>query len=77
MDWQTAFNAVLGFVMLLAGYILRSTNRDINTLEERMSQHEKYSADTYIRRDDYRDDMAEIKAMLRTLLKKIDEKADK
>lgn len=42
----------------------------IRELERELPNH-------YVRRDDYRDDMSEIKVMLRSISDKLDDKADK
>jgi hypothetical protein len=42
-----------------------------------MSEMERHASETYVRRDDYRDDMAEIKALIRQILSKLDDKADR
>jgi len=44
--------------------------RDLSELERTVSQ-------SYVRRDDYKDDIAEIKLILREIFNKLDSKADK
>ena len=84
MDWQSAFLAVIGITNLLLGWLLRvvwdsirGMRSTIETLEGDIHAHQRYAAETYVRRDDYRADTDEIKTMLRTLLHKIDAKVDK
>jgi hypothetical protein len=42
-----------------------------------MSEMERHASETYVRRDDYRDDMQEVKALIRQILAKLDDKADR
>ncbi len=77
MDWQTAFNAVIGGLMMLSGWFLRIVWDSIKTLQKDQSTLERHVSETYVRRDDYRDDMTEMKLMLRQIIDKLDDKADK
>lgn len=77
MDWQTAFNVAVGGIMLLAGWFLRVVWDSIRRLQEDMNRLERHVSETYVRRDDYRDDMAEMKLLLRQIISKLDDKQDK
>jgi hypothetical protein len=77
MDIQTAFNAVIGGLMMLSGWFLRIVWDSIKRLQADQNTLERHVSETYVRRDDYRDDMAEMKLMLRQIISKLDEKADK
>jgi len=77
MDWQTAFNAVIGGLMMLSGWFLRIVWDSIKTLQKDQATLERHVSETYVRRDDYRDDMTEMKLMLRQIIDKLDDKADK
>jgi len=77
MDWQTAFNVAVSGVMLLAGWFLRIIWDSIRRLQDDMNTLERHVSETYVRRDDYRDDMAEMKLMLRQIIEKLDGKQDK
>lgn len=77
MDWQTAFNVAVSGVMLLVGWFLRVVWDSIRRLQEDMNRLERHVSETYVRRDDYRDDMAEMKLMLRQIIEKLDNKQDK
>jgi hypothetical protein len=63
--------------MLLAGWFLRIMWDSIKRLQQDQSELERHVSETYVRRDDYRDDMAEMKLMLRQIIAKLDDKADK
>jgi len=77
MDVQTAFNAVIGGLMMLSGWFLRIVWDSIKRLQADQNTLERHVSETYVRRDDYRDDMAEMKLMLRQIIAKLDDKADK
>jgi len=77
MDVQTAFNAVIGGLMMLSGWFLRIVWDSIKRLQADQNTLERHVSETYVRRDDYRDDMAEMKLMLRQIISKLDDKADK
>jgi hypothetical protein len=77
MDAQTAFNAVIGGLMMLSGWFLRIVWDSIKRLQADQNTLERHVSETYVRRDDYRDDMAEMKLMLRQIISKLDDKADK
>ena len=77
MDWQTAFNVAVGGIMRLAGWFLRVVWDSIRRLQEDMNRLERHVSETYVRRDDYRDDMAEMKLLLRQIISKLDDKQDK
>ena len=77
MDMQTAFNALLSVAMVALGWFLRIIWDSIKRLQTDMSELERHASETYVRRDDYRDDMAELKAMLRQIMSKLDDKQDK
>jgi len=77
MDMQTAFNAVVGGLMMLSGWFLRILWDSIKRLQSDMAELERHASETYVRRDDYRDDMAEVKTMLRQIFETINNKVDR
>ena len=84
MDWQTAFSAVLSVLLLYIGWQMRifwdtmkSIRKDVSDLDDKIQDHYTHNAETYVRRDDYRDDMAEIKTMLRQIFGLVNTKVDK
>ena len=77
MNMSTAFDAVLGGLMLLAGFfmkifwdMLQGARKEIYDMERRLTE-------TYVRRDDYRIDMDELRDMFTRIMDKLDQKADK
>lgn len=81
---QTILNWLFGLVGVLGGVILREMweavkglRKDNEALIDRINQLNEKIGREYVRRDDYRDDIAEVKAMLARIFDKLDEKADK
>ena len=81
---QTIVNALFGLGGALATFILyglrdeNKARKEENTkLAERISELHSQIARDYVRRDDYRDDVADIKAGIERIFDKLDGKADK
>ena len=70
MEEQTIINLAVMGVMGIAGWFLRSMWEAIRDIEKDLPRN-------YIRREDYKDDMIEIKKMLGAIFDKLDNKADK
>ena len=77
MESQDLFNATLGGAMLMAGWIMRTVWTAVRDMQHDMKELERGLPDTYVRRDDYRDDMADVKRLLEIISNKLDAKADK
>ena len=77
MELQVLFNAAIGAVLLLSGWILRTIWDAVSTLKADLAEIERQLPSNYVRRDDYKDDIAEIKEFLREIFNKLDNKADK
>jgi len=70
MEQQIVFNFAIAAGMAVAGWFLRSMWEAIREVEKDLPKN-------YIRREDHRDDMLEIKKMLGAIFDKLDNKADK
>jgi septal ring factor EnvC (AmiA/AmiB activator) len=77
MDFQTLFNAAMGGVMMLSGWVLRAVWDAIKSLRNDLRELEREIPSVYVRRDEYREDLRDIKDMLRHISDKLDEKQDK
>ena len=77
MDFQTLFNAAMGGVMMLSGWVLRAVWDAIKSLRDDLRNLEREIPSVYVRRDEYREDLRDIKDMLRHISDKLDEKQDK
>ena len=73
MDNQTLINLAFGVAGAFGGWILNSLSRSIIRIEDRISEMPLQ----YVTRDDYRNDINEIKGMLSKIFDKLDNKVDK
>lgn len=76
MDIQTIFNIVFSVTGFLAGWILRVIWSEIKEMQDNQRTIEREMNDNYVRRDDYRIDIAEIKGMLSRIFDRLDRQAD-
>ena len=77
MEPALIINIIIGFVLMLFGWLLRVGYDSIKRLQNDMAELERHASETYVRRDDYRDDMAEVKTMLRQIFETINKKVDR
>jgi hypothetical protein len=73
MDNQQLFNAIVTFAGFLGGYVFNSMTAKIQKLEDKIND----MPHSYVSKDDYRADIAEVKAILKQIFDKLDNKADK
>lgn len=73
MDNQQLFNVVVSIAAFLAVYVLNNITRTIQKLEDKTNEMPR----TYVAKEDYRADIAEIKTMVKQIFDKLDGKADK
>lgn len=68
---------VLAVGISVAGWFTKMVWNKIGRIESRIMEIQTEFHEKYVRRDDYRNDLSEIKAMLNKIFSKLDEKADK
>jgi len=73
MDNQQLFNLVVSVAGFLAIYVINNLTRTIQRLEDKVNE----LPHTYVAKDDYRADIADIKSMVKQIFDKLDGKADK
>ena len=73
MDNQQLFNLVVSIAGFLAIYVFNSMTTKIQKLEDKINE----MPHNYVIKDDYRADIAEVKAILKQIFDKLDGKADK
>lgn len=73
MDNQQIFNIVVAIAGFLAAYAWNSMTRKVQKLEDKMGELPK----EYVAKDDYRQDINDIKQILKQIFDKLDGKADK
>jgi hypothetical protein len=69
MDNQQLFNIVVSIGGFLAGYVLNMLTQRIQKMEDKQEM--------YVKKDDYKDDIREVKDILKQIFEKLDSKADK
>lgn len=69
MDNQQVFNIVVCIGGFLAAYVLNMLTQRIQKIEDKI--------ETCVRKDDYKEDIKEVKDILRQIFEKLDSKADK
>jgi hypothetical protein len=73
MDYQVLFNVAFTVAVFLAGWVLSGITKALDRLDADV----RSMPVTYVSKADYRDDISEIKSLLRTIDVKLDNKADK
>jgi hypothetical protein len=73
MENQQLFNLVISIAGGLAVYVINNMTRNIQRLEDKVNE----LPHTYVAKDDYRSDIAEVKSILKQIFDKLDGKADK
>jgi cytochrome c len=73
MDNQQLFNIVVSVGGFLAVYVFNSATAKIQKLEDKIND----MPHSYVAKDDYRSDIAEVKAILKQIFDKLDNKQDK
>jgi hypothetical protein len=77
MDAQTLINAAIGCACAAAGWWMRVLWESQQKLQADLLKLEKELPRLYVFKDDYQQDITEIKAMLNKIFDKLDSKADK
>ncbi len=73
MDNQQLFNLVVSVAGFLAAYVINNLTRTIQKLEDKVND----MPHSYVTKDDYRSDIADIKSILKQIFDKLDNKQDK
>lgn len=73
MDNQQLFNLVVSVGGFLAIYVFNSTTTKLQKLEDKVNE----LPHSYVAKDDYRSDIAEVKSILKQIFDKLDNKQDK
>lgn len=73
MDNQQLFNIVVSVGGFLAVYVFNSVTTKLQKLEDKIND----LPHSYVAKDDYRNDIAEVKDILKQIFNKLDNKQDK
>lgn len=77
MDWQTVFNFGAGAALSVIGWFARQLWDAVQKLKTDMSRLELSISDNYVKRDDFKEGMKELKDMLGKIYDRLDTKADR
>ena len=77
MNTQDLINAGLGTAASVAGWVARELWAAVKDLKADLAKLREELPRAYITRDDYKDDIREIKVMLTKLFDRLDHKVDK
>ena len=77
MDSQLLFNLVLGSGFTVLGWFARELWTAVKELKADLSKLREELPKSYVTKDDYREDMREVKDMLNKIFDRLDNKADK
>ena len=77
MDNQHLINVILGLGLSVAGWFARELWAAVKELKTDLAKLRETLPILYISRDDYRNDIREIKTMLEKIFDKLDKKVDK
>jgi flagellar motor component MotA len=70
---QQIFNIIIVIAGFLAAFVVNKVTKDITRMEEDIKDFSR----SYIAKDDYRTDIADIKNMLSKIFDRLDQKVDK
>ena len=73
MDYQVFFNAALGLAAFFGGWTLNSITKAI----ERLDADVRSMPHNYVSKDDYKEELRDVKVMLGKIFERLDNKADK
>lgn len=74
---QVYINIIFAIISMLSGWIIRMIYDNQKELKDELSELHKNISETYVRRDDFKDQIADIKKMCEMILDRLDKKADK
>ena len=77
MDNQQLFNLVVAVAGFLGVFIFYQVMQRLQRSEDKLAELERNLPHDYVQKDDYRNDIKEVKDILRQIFDKLDGKADK
>lgn len=77
MDWQHVFNLIGGAALATVGWFARQLWDAVQKLKSDMSTLELSISNNYVKKDDFKDGIKELKDMLGKIFDKLDSKADR
>jgi hypothetical protein len=77
MDWQNLINLAGGAALATIGWFARQLWDAVQKLKADMSRLELSISDNYVKKDDFKDGIKELKEMLGKIFDKLDSKQDR
>jgi uncharacterized membrane protein (DUF106 family) len=77
VELQSIIDVVVGTAGVIFGWLFKIVWDAIRELKDDMKETNRLIHETYVRKDDYRIEMAKIENMFQRIMDKLDEKADK
>jgi len=77
MDWQNLINIAGGAALATIGWFARQLWDAVQKLKADMSRLELSISDNYVKKDDWKDGIKELKDMLGKIFDKLDSKQDR
>lgn len=74
---QDTINLLITCTGAIVGWILRVIWESVRKLQEEMNEFQREVHTSYVSKDDYRQDIVEMKDILKQIFEKLDRKADK
>jgi uncharacterized membrane protein (DUF106 family) len=74
---QDTINLMITISGVVFGWILRVVWESIRKLQDEMNEFQREVHTSYVSKDDYRQDIIEVKEILKQIFDKLDRKADK
>jgi hypothetical protein len=77
MDYQTFLNVALAFASSITGWFAREMWAAVKELQADLAKLREDLPREYVAKDDYKEDIREIKTMINKIFDKLDGKSDK
>jgi len=77
MEYQNLLNVIAGLAFSVGGWFAREMWAAVKELKSDLAKLREELPKTYVARDDYREDMRQVKEMLGKIFDKLDNKVDK
>lgn len=77
MDYQLLFNIAFSFILFLVGWFVRIAYDAANAMKHDLMTLERELHSSFVRREDYKEDIREIKDLLLSIQERMNSKADK
>lgn len=74
---QDLLNIIIGVAGTAMGWMLKVVWDSIRVLQDEMKSLERVIHTKYVSKDDYKDDIRDVKEMLNAIFKRLEQKADK